>query len=99
MDSSSVLSDDEYDVISNPGTRSMDNSMILTLANDVQELPATEDAQDRFETTRWTATEIQAYIRKALNLSGGMALDHKSMKVYVDGTFDMLDVGSVAISQ
>ncbi|KAF8956926.1 cholinephosphate cytidylyltransferase [Flammula alnicola] len=91
MGSSSVLSDDDYDVISNPGTRSMENSVIF--GETVRELPASEDAQDRFETTRWNASEIQAYVRKGLNLPPSTTFDNKRVKIYVDGSFDLFDVG------
>ena len=63
------MSDDDYDVISNPGTVSLENSVDLDqTAYAVRELPAYEDVQDRFETTRWGAEDIQAYVRKGLNL-------------------------------
>lgn len=92
---SGILSDDDYDVISNPGSRSLNNSMML--ADEVKELPATEDAQDRYETTRWSSTEIQAFIRKALSLPP-RAFDNTRVRVYVDGSFDSFDIGCVAIA-
>lgn len=96
MGASSVLSDDDYDVISNPGTVSLENSVDLDqTASIVRELPAFEDVQDRFETTRWAAEDIQAYVRKGLNLPAGSKYDTRRVKIYVDGAFDVFDVGSV----
>lgn len=90
------MSDDDYDVISNPGTVSLENSVDLDqTASIVRELPAFEDVQDRFETTRWAAEDIQAYVRKGLNLPAGSKYDTRRVKIYVDGAFDVFDVGSV----
>lgn len=94
MDSSNVLSDDDYDVISNPGSASLDSSMCLE--ETVCELPAFQEAQDRFETVRWNACEIQAYIRKGLRISQPTPLG-KTVRVYVDGSFDAFDVGQVTL--
>lgn len=94
MDSSNVFSDDEYDVISNPGSRSLESS-IADFHFEAREPPAFQDAQDRFETTRWTATEIQLYVRKGLGLSDIVqptSFDNKRVRVYVDGIFDGFDV-------
>jgi cytidyltransferase-like protein len=90
MDSSNILSDDDYDVISNPGNVSLDSSICLEEA--VSELAASQEAQDRFETVRWNACEIQAYIRKGLGISQPTSLN-KRVRVYVDGSFDAFDVG------
>ena len=94
MDSSNALSDDDYDVISNPGRASLDSSYdeyTLGTWAAARELPAFEEAKDRFETTRWTASDIQAYIYKGLNLTA--PAPKKLMRIYVDGSFDMFDVG------
>ena len=94
MDSSNALSDDDYDVISNPGQGSLDSSFdeyTLGPWSAVRELPAFEEAKDRFETTRWTASDIQAYIHKGLNLTG--LSPTKLVRIYVDGSFDTFDVG------
>uniref|UniRef100_A0A8H7XTB3 choline-phosphate cytidylyltransferase n=1 Tax=Psilocybe cubensis TaxID=181762 RepID=A0A8H7XTB3_PSICU len=94
MDSSNVLSDDEYDVISNPGSRSLESS-IADFHFEAREPPAFRDAQERFETTRWTASEIQLYVRKGLGLSDSIqatSFDNKRIRIYVDGIFDGLDV-------
>ncbi|KAJ3514986.1 hypothetical protein NLJ89_g2043 [Agrocybe chaxingu] len=96
MDSASVFSDDDYDVISNPSHHSLENSVGDLLQGSfsvVRELPASEDAQDRFETTRWTASEIQAYIRKELHLPPQTSFENKRLRVYVDGSFDLFGVG------
>ncbi|KAF9478247.1 Nucleotidylyl transferase [Pholiota conissans] len=95
MGASSVLSDDDYDVISNPGTVSLENSVNNLSLEDmsVRELPAFDDVQDRFETTRWSASEIQAYIRKSLSPPTCSKYETRRAKVYVDGSFDTFDVG------
>ena len=94
MDTSNVLSDDDYDVISNPGSASLDSSMCLE--ETVCELPASQEAQDRFETVRWNACEIQAYIRKGLRIPQATSLD-RTVRIYVDGSFDAFDVGQVTL--
>jgi choline-phosphate cytidylyltransferase len=94
MDSSNALSDDDYDVISNPGKGSLDSSFdeyTLGPWSAVRELPAFEEAKDKFETARWTASDIQAYIYKGLNLTS--PAPRKLVRVYVDGSFDSFDVG------
>lgn len=97
MDSSSVLSDDEYDLVSNP-----ESSIADLRPYPVNELPPSSAAQGKFETVRWTALEIQARIGKALNaalerFNAGATLsnnvDNRTIRVYVDGAFDMFDVG------
>jgi len=94
MESSNALSDDDYDLISNPGRGSLESSFneyIHGSLSAVRELPASEEAKDRFETTRWTASDIQAYVYKGLNLTS--PAPKKLVRVYVDGSFDMFDVG------
>lgn len=93
MDSSNAPSDDEYDVISNPGRGSLDSSFnecTYGSLSAVRELPASEEARDMFETTRWTASDIQAYVHKGLNLTS--PAPKKLIRIYVDGSFDMFDV-------
>ena len=96
MDSSAVLSDDDYDVISNPGNDAFDNNNsfiaheFLSLHSPPRELPAFEDALDKFETTRWTPSEIQAFVRK--QIASTHSFDNKRIRVYVDGTFDTFNV-------
>ena len=94
MDSSHTLSDDDYDVISNPNPGSLEssfNEFTHRSFSVVRELPAFEEAKDRFETIRWTASDIQAYIHKGLNLTSPAST--KLVRIYVDGSFDMFDVG------
>jgi hypothetical protein len=98
MDSSAVLSDDDYDVISNPGNDASENNngfiaqeFLSFHAEPPRELPAFEDARDRFETARWTASEIQAFVRK--QIASTRSFDNKRIRVYVDGTFDTFNVG------
>jgi hypothetical protein len=99
MDSSAVLSDDDYDVISNPGNDASENNNNSFIAQEFlsfhaeppRELPAFDDARDRFETARWTATEIQAFVRK--QIASTRSFDNKRVRVYVDGTFDTFNVG------
>lgn len=94
MDSSNALSDDDYDLISNQSRGSLDSSFneyTLGPLSAVHELPAFEEAKDRFETTRWTASDIQTYIHKCLNLASPSP--KKLVRIYVDGSFDMFDIG------
>ncbi|KAF8814211.1 hypothetical protein BYT27DRAFT_7219902 [Phlegmacium glaucopus] len=68
----SALSDDDYDhdVISNPGQGSLESSFD----------EFTFSAMHRFETTRWTANDIQAYIHIGLNLTSPQA---KLVRIYL----------------
>jgi len=87
--STALLSDDDYDVISNPGhDGSLEDSLTVTVP---RELPALEDALDRFETTRWTAKEIQVFVRK--QIASAQSFDNQKVRVYIDGTFDTFGVG------
>ena len=97
MDSTSVLSDDDYDLISNPSQRSLESSL-ADLAHwpaPIPELPPSEAARCRFETTRWSASEVQAYFRKTLDLGSVKRddLESKTVRVYIDGAFDTFNVG------
>ncbi|KAF8816363.1 hypothetical protein BYT27DRAFT_7230014 [Phlegmacium glaucopus] len=70
---SSLVDDDyDHDVISNLGQGSLESSF-----DDF-----TFSAVHRFETTRWTASDIQAYIHTGLNLTSPQA---KLVRIYVDG--------------
>jgi len=92
MGSSSVLSDDDYDIISEPGHRaSLDSSFDYS---DIHEPPPSADAQDRFETTRWSASEVQQHVQKSLvpGLSLSDVNNHR-IRIYVDGSFEDFDVG------
>lgn len=95
MDNTPAFSDDDdYDVISNPGHDGELTADEVVLGRGTaasRELPAFEDAQDRFETTRWKPSEIEAYVKKQLETTE--SFDRKRMRVYVDGTFDAFGVG------
>jgi len=98
MDSSSVLSDEDYDVISNPGQRSLESSIadlhhIPALIP--HELPPSDAAKERLSTVSLSAADIQAYVRNVVDASGvgRYALDNTTVRVYVDGIFDVLNAG------
>ncbi|TFK29753.1 choline-phosphate cytidylyltransferase [Coprinopsis marcescibilis] len=100
LSSSAIFSDDEYDLISNP---SLDNSIGDLLGQrrvegkEIREPEPTQAARDRFETINWSAEEIQAYVRKVTNLSILQETNfaNKTVRVYVDGSFDIFNVGHV----
>jgi hypothetical protein len=106
----SVLSDDlsDYDVISEAGHASADSSIA-----DFDHIPAQvptepaipQAARENFYTASLSPENIQAYVRKALgvNAVGGVATNghttqSKTMRVYVDGIFDVFSVGFVSVS-
>lgn len=92
MDSAAAFSDDDYDVISNPdGELTADEIVLGRSAVTSREPPASEDAQDRFETTRWKPSEIESYVKKQLETT--QSFDGKRVRVYVDGIFDVFGVG------
>lgn len=99
MEASSVLSDDDFDIVSNPGHRSLESS-IADLdhipKHDVYEPPPNQTALEKFDTVSLTATDIQAYVRQALDSASGRNVayptEHRTMRVYVDGSFDMFNV-------
>ncbi|KAG6837349.1 hypothetical protein H0H93_010951 [Arthromyces matolae] len=66
MDAASVLSDDDYDVISNPGLGSSTTDFGSSPAQIVHEPPPSQLACDTFDSVTWSAHDIQAYVRKAL---------------------------------
>ena len=87
MSTALLSDDDDYDVISNPGhDGSLEDSLAVP-----RELPPLEDALDRFETTRWTAKEIQVFVRK--QIASAQSFDNQKVRVYIDGTFDTFGVG------
>lgn len=103
----SVFSDDlaDYDVISDPGHRSLDSS-VADLMHTSPEPTPTQDACDKFATVRLTATDIQNWTRASLGIapvaSTGSSkaarrmshgLDNRTKRVYVDGVFDIFNVG------
>ncbi|KIK09003.1 hypothetical protein K443DRAFT_672047 [Laccaria amethystina LaAM-08-1] len=98
MDSTSVLSDDDYDLISNPSQRSLESSLadLAERPAQIPELPPSEAARCKFETTRWSASDVQAYFRNTLDLGSSIKKDdfeNKTVRVYVDGVFDAFNVG------
>ncbi|EAU90554.2 choline-phosphate cytidylyltransferase [Coprinopsis cinerea okayama7 len=99
MDNSIVFDDDEYDLVSNHSLESSvaDLSGTRVQGKDIKEPEPTPTARERFETINWTPEEIQTYVRKALSLSSAqeVGVNHKTVRVYVDGPFDMFNVGHV----
>ncbi|PPQ75202.1 hypothetical protein CVT24_010118 [Panaeolus cyanescens] len=98
MDTANVLSDDEYDVISNPGNRSLESS--IDFAHEeydlVREIPPQKAALHLFETTGWTSNQIQDYVCRGLQPkpeSQSNGSRKRLIRVYVDGIFDSFDVG------
>lgn len=103
MDSSSVLSDEDYDVISNPGQRSLESSIAdIThiAAHGVRDIPPTNAACDTLSTASLSPTDIQNWVRDAIdtaNARSGSSYppDHRTVRVYLDGVFDILTAGYV----
>ena len=100
MDPAAALSDDDdYYVVSNSGHQSLESS-VADISREVFEPPPTSAARTKFETARFTAEEIQANVRRALDTLSGerpqLFADRKTIRVYVDGTFDIFNVGSVS---
>ncbi|GLB41783.1 putative cytidylyltransferase-like [Lyophyllum shimeji] len=96
MVSASALSDDDYDVVSNPGQRSLESSMTdfgHVPAQTVYEPPPSQAAREKFETVSWTAPEIQAYVRRALDPIPPASVDGRTKRIYVDGSFDGFNAG------
>ncbi|KAF7430781.1 hypothetical protein PC9H_006492 [Pleurotus ostreatus] len=103
---SSVQSDDDYDVISNPGSRSLDSSIAdLSQGQLLSEPEPLQSALDKFDTVSLTPEDIQAYVQRALDTSPntgtikarniGTYLQNRTVRVYVDGTFDWLGTRQV----
>jgi len=99
MEASSVLSDDDFDIVSNPGQKSLESS--VTDIDHIPKLEVHEPAPSRaalaaFNTISLTAADLQAYVRKALDSASGTSVayptKHRTVRVYVDGTFDMFNV-------
>jgi glutathionylspermidine synthase len=99
MEASSVLSDDDFDIVSNPGHKSLESSIA-----DLDHIPKQEvhepvparAALEKFDTVSLTAADIQAHVRKALASASGKNVayptEHRTVRVYVDGTYDMFNV-------
>jgi choline-phosphate cytidylyltransferase len=101
MDASSVLSDDDYDVVSNPGQRSLESSIAdygHIPGQTVHEPAPSQTARDKFETISWTAADVQANVRRALGVSSLVESSESptrdgTIRVYVDGIFDAFNAG------
>lgn len=111
MDASSVLSDDlsDYDIISNSSQRSVESSIADLghvpgkTASEVYEPSPSQVARDKFETVKLTASDVQTYVRKALDASPSQhssesnflspMSENKTVRVYVDGVFDAFNAG------
>jgi cytidyltransferase-like protein len=93
-----VFSDDDFDIISNPGQKSLESS-IADLDHipkqEVHEPVAAQTALEKFDTVSLTAVDIQAYVRRALDSASGRSVayptENRTVRVYVDGTFDMFN--------
>ncbi|EGN96609.1 hypothetical protein SERLA73DRAFT_184702 [Serpula lacrymans var. lacrymans S7.3] len=103
MDNCSVMSDEDYDVISNPGQRSLESS-IADLSHiptqNIYEPPPLRAAKEKFNTARLAASDIQSYVRKGIDATtagrsaGYPSLaESKTVRVYVDGAFDAFNAG------
>ncbi|KII87425.1 hypothetical protein PLICRDRAFT_163538 [Plicaturopsis crispa FD-325 SS-3] len=97
MDTSSVLSDDDYDVISNPG-HSESSIADLAYSGSTGEPAPTQTARETFYTVGLSTEDVQTYVRKALEASvsqtnGRHLSEHRTVRVYVDGAFDSFHAG------
>ncbi|KAH7929095.1 Nucleotidylyl transferase [Leucogyrophana mollusca] len=102
MDNASVLSDEDYDVISNPGQRSLESSIAdfgHIPSQNIHEPPPSEAVRQKLNTVSLSATDIQTYVRGVVDSSVGRSIsypvEHRTMRVYVDGVFDTLTAGHV----
>lgn len=93
MDSASTLTDDEYDLISNPGDLSFDSSVadLQTRNLTVWEPQPCLVASKKFEAVRWSSIEIQDRINKIIG-ERCAGSENKVLRVYVDGSFDPISV-------
>lgn len=87
------LSDDDYDLISNPGDFSLEASINDLYAHNltVWEPEPCPVSSEKIEATKWTASQIQEYVKKN---SGEhcTAFENKVPRIYVDGSFDPFTV-------
>jgi hypothetical protein len=86
-----TFSDDDYDVVSNPGDISLGASVGDLDARNLtvwepQPCPA---ASEKIEAIHWTAPQIQGYVNKVAG-ERCTGLENKILRVYVDGAFDPL---------
>jgi len=100
MDNSLVLSDEDYDVISNPGQQSLESSIAdfgHIAAQSMREIPPTEAAREILSTASLSPADIQAWVRGVMDSangrSGSYPTDNRTIRVYVDGVFDVLTAG------
>jgi len=96
MEASSVLSDDDFDIVSNPGQKSLESS-IADLDHipkqEVHEPAPAQAALATFSTVHLTAADIQAYVRESTApVRTAYPTEHRTVRVYVDGMFDMFNV-------
>lgn len=92
MGAMGTLSDDDYDVISNPGDLSPDSSVAnIQTCNLTTWEPQPCPSSEKFEAAQWTATDIQDYVRKVAK-ERYSSFENRIVRVYVDGAFDRLSV-------
>ncbi|KAH8115133.1 hypothetical protein DFH11DRAFT_147640 [Phellopilus nigrolimitatus] len=97
----------DYDVVSDPDPRSLDSSIAdldtsLSGSRRLRELPASDEAKSLYETAAMDAEDVQTlvdksvkgYKRSARSRSRGRGEREKTIRVYVDGVFDILHVGT-----
>ncbi|KAF9052359.1 hypothetical protein BDZ89DRAFT_1056716 [Hymenopellis radicata] len=105
MDASAVLSDDDYDVISNPGLDSSITDLNL-LSRPPAEPEALQAAKVRWSTAGLDADDIQKWTRTMLDAMSGKTsarrrqsfFEQRTTRVYVDGVFDVFNVGQAKLS-
>jgi choline-phosphate cytidylyltransferase len=101
----SVLSDSElsdYDLVSEVSSSIADLHHIP--GQTVYEPPPSQGAQDAWETVKLDKEDVRAYVRKALESSsyssrptesngGGRFDERRTVRVYVDGSFEVFNAG------
>ena len=105
--SEASVSDDlgEYDVISDAGLESSLTDLGFALP---REIPPSSEAKKLFETSTLSTDDVQAYTQRLLRTKSGTGegagtvrrgishdLSDRTVRVYVDGVFDNLNVGYV----
>ncbi|THH08766.1 hypothetical protein EW145_g2482 [Phellinidium pouzarii] len=95
----------DYDVISDADPRSLDSSIADLDSNSgarpAREIPASDEAKNRYETATMTTEDVQAFVRRSIRGPGPSTRRsrsrerEKTFRVYVDGIFDTLHVGTV----
>ncbi|KAF9266868.1 hypothetical protein L218DRAFT_921588 [Marasmius fiardii PR-910] len=108
MDASTTSDElSDYDVISDPGHRSLESSVadiLLSSPTEIQEPAPSEQARSKFPTTKLSAQDIQNNVRSNSGIflptrtgtvrTRGQSLgaDNRLKRVYVDGLFDGFNV-------